>query len=475
MSILPSGRPARPFAARLQVLLAIVLVLPAAGRAALPADVPDQIAKIARDTLAATGVPSASIAIVYGDQIAYTRAFGDADVAPRREATPAMRYSIGSVSKQFTAAAILLLCEEGKLSLDDPVSRFLPNLTRANEVTVRQLLTHTSGYQDYWPQDYVPSNMLRPATSSQILDRWARIPLDFEPGTQWQYSNTNYVAAGLIVEQVSGQPLIAFLQQRIFSPLGMKSVLNIDRNRLTQADATGYQRFALGPLRVAPKEGPGWLYAAAELAMTAEDLAHWDLSLLQQKLLQPRSYREMTREQLLRNGASSGYGLGLFLGPVSGHRAWSHGGEVSGFVSDNIVLPDDHAAVVVLTNEDNSSAAATIAEKIAPLLFAPSPTASPAIQARDRSIFEKLQHGAIDPALFTENGRDYFTPEALADFATGLKPLGQPTEFNLVRQSIRGGMTTRVYDIKFTRKTLRLVLREMPDGKIEQYQISAED
>src|SRR4029453_17087809 len=132
--------------------------------------------------------------------------------------------SIGSISKQFTAAAILLLQEQGKLSLDDKVSKFIPDLTRANEVTIRQLLSHTAGYQDYWPQDYVMPIMLEPVTSQKILDIWARKALDFDPGTTWQYSNTNYVIAGLIVEQVAGMPFIGFLRQRVFSRLGLTRV-----------------------------------------------------------------------------------------------------------------------------------------------------------------------------------------------------------------------------------------------------------
>ena len=156
--------------------------------------------------------------------------------------------------------------------LDDPVARFVPDLTRAKEVTIRQVLSHTSGYQDYWPQDYVPPFMLQPVTANKILDLWARKPLDFDPGTQWQYSNTGYVIAGLIVERASGMPLLEFLSKHIFGPLEMKSVMNIDQERLTETDATGYTRYGLGPLRVAPKEGAGWLFAAGELAMPAEDL-----------------------------------------------------------------------------------------------------------------------------------------------------------------------------------------------------------
>ena len=179
-----------------------------------------------------------------------------------------MRYSIGSISKQFTAAAILLLQEQGKLSLEDPVGKYVPGLTRGNEVTIRQILSHTAGYQDYWPEDYLMTPMMKPTTAQQILDAWAKKPLDFDPGTQWQYSNTNYVIAGLIVEKVSGEKLLDFLGEHIFQPLSMKSVWNSDEEKLTSTDATPYVRAALGPLRPAPKEGRGWMFAAGELAMT---------------------------------------------------------------------------------------------------------------------------------------------------------------------------------------------------------------
>ena len=244
-----------------------------------------------------------------------------------------MRYSIGSISKQFTATAVLLLAEQGKLSLDDPVSRFVPNLTRGSEVTIRELLSHTSGYQDYWPQDYVPPFMLQPVTADKILDLWARKPLDFDPGREWQYSNTNFVIAGLIVEKASGEPLLQFLSEHIFVPLGMKSVMNIDQNRLTETDATGYLRYALGPPRLAPKEGKGWLFAAGELAMPAEDLARWDISMIDQTVLKPASYAQMETEVQLKNGLGTHYGLGVHVGQQFGQRQIDHGGEVSGFTA----------------------------------------------------------------------------------------------------------------------------------------------
>src|SRR5436189_1261277 len=232
-----------------------------------------------------------------------------------------MRYSIGSISKQFTAAALLLLQEQGKLSLDDKVAKFIPNLTRSKEVTIRQLLSHTSGYQDYWPQDYVMPVMLQQVTKEKILDLWARKPLDFDPGTKWQYSNTNYVIAGVIVEKASGKPLLQFLSEKVFVPLGMKSIYNTDQEKLSDSDPTGYLRYALGPLRPAPKEGKGWLFAAGELAMQARDLAKWDISMIDQKVMKPASYRELETEVLLKNGLGTHYGLGVDVASDAGHRA----------------------------------------------------------------------------------------------------------------------------------------------------------
>jgi CubicO group peptidase (beta-lactamase class C family) len=229
-----------------------------------------RIDSVVTSILAASGAPSASIAVVQNGRIVYENAYGSARIGV--PATPAMRYSIGSVTKQFTATAVLLLAEEGKLSIDDKVSKWLPDLTQADNVTIRQLLSMTAGYQDYWPQDYLFPAMLSPTTPRDILAKWARKPLDFKPGTAWQYSNTNYFAAGLIIEKASGMPLMEFLERRIFSPLRMTSVRNVDAAPLEDSDAGGYLRNALGPLRPSPKAAKGWLFAGG-IRMTAHDLA----------------------------------------------------------------------------------------------------------------------------------------------------------------------------------------------------------
>jgi CubicO group peptidase (beta-lactamase class C family) len=429
----------------------------------------------AEEVLAKTGVPSASVAIVEHGAIVYTHAYGKAKLHPPVPATPAMRYSIGSISKQFTAAAVLLLEQQGKLSVNDPVSKYLPDLTRANEVTIRMLLSHTSGYQDFWPEDYLMPPMREATTAQHILDVWGKKPLDFDPGTKWQYSNTNYVIAGRIVEQISGEPLMQFLQRYIFRPLDMRQVWNSDAEKLGETDAEGYIRYALGPLRPAPKEGRGWMFAAGELAMPAYDLAQWDISVMDRSLLNAKSYEEMFAPVMLKNGESSHYALGLFVRDTNGRIEYEHSGEVSGFVAENVVFPEEKAAIAVLTNQDASPAAAGIARALAPLVLGMQAGELPAAEKQAREIFTDLQQGRIDRSLFTPNCNAYFDQQALNDFRSSLAPLGAPASFKQTAQELRGGMTFRSFSVEFANspQKLRVTTYTMPDGKLEQYLVIA--
>jgi len=430
-----------------------------------------RIDQIAAGVMKQRGVPSASVAVVKGSKLVYTHAYGLAHISPDKPATADMRYSIGSVSKQFTAAAILLLQEEGKLTLDDPVGKYVPGLTRGDEVTIREILSHTSGYQDYWPEDYLMTPMMKPSTPQYIIDTWAKKPLDFEPGTQWQYSNTNYVIAGLIVEKVSGQRVMDFLADHIFHPLGMKSVWNSDEKKLTQTDATPYIRYALGPLRPAPKEGEGWMFAAGELAMTAHDLALWDISLMTQSVLKPESYKQMFTEVKLKNGQGTHYGLGVEVLNRNGHRDIEHSGEVTGFVSDNVVYVDDGVAVAVLTNHMESGAS-QIADLAAETVLGErrSPTEEQAL-----NIYRGLQKGQIDRSLLAPNLSDYFSAQALSDFKDSLGPLGEPLTFRQTGEMLRGGMTFRGYRVIYPTRGLRITTYTYPDGKLEQYLVGPAD
>jgi D-alanyl-D-alanine carboxypeptidase len=314
--------------------------------------------------------------------------------------------------------------------------------------------------------------MLKPMPPQEILNRWAKIPLDFEPGTKWQYSNTNFVIAAQIVEKITNKPFFDFLENNILKPLGLSSAVNFDKRKLTKEDPTGYMQYGLGPLRPAPDEGEGWMAGAGELAMTPRDLAKWDISMIKQSLLEPESYTQLETEVLLKNGAGTNYGLGVQIKMMDNHRIISHGGEVSGFTAYNAVFPDDSAAVVVLTNQDASPAANDIGSKIFSLLFKSQDTKTKMRTEQARKIFIGLQHGTIDRSLFTPDANAYFSEQALKDFQSGLDTLGVPDEFVQTAQRERGGMLLRLFRVEFQDRTLRVWTYEMPDGHLEQYQIA---
>ena len=459
------------------LVLAAVLALasvPVFANDALPHDLAVKIDKIANDTLAKSGVPSASIAVVRDGKLVYAKAYGDARFDPKTPATPTMRYSIGSISKEFTAAAILMLQQQGKLSLDDKIAKFFPDLTDADHVTIRQILSHTSGYQDFWPQDYLMPMMKQPTTPAHIMDVWAKKPLDFAPGSQWQYSNTGYVIAGAIVQKVTGQIPFEFLQQHVFSRLGITDAYDTNLHALPATDARGYSRFALGPLRPSQKEGVDWMFGAGELAMTASDLAKWDIAMIDQTLLQPASWHAMQTDVLLNDGLGSGYGLGVFVAKMDGHRMISHDGEVMGFTAGNYIFPDDKVAVVVLTNQDAVGTFGAIAKDVAKALFEVHDPAATKALAQAKAIFAGLQHGKIDRSLFTANANSYFDATALHDYQTSLAPLGKPESFTIRAARKRGGMQMRGYTLTFPKTRLAITTYVQPDGKLEQYIVAPE-
>ena len=284
-------------------------------------------------------------------------------------------------------------------------------------MTIRELLSHTSGYQDYYPLDYVAPFMTQKASPQHIVDTWAKKPLDFDPGTQWQYSNTNYTIAGLIIEKITGKPVFEFVRARILEPLGMHSPIDVDATPWSDEDATGYVRYALGPSRVAPGEAQGWMYAAGELGMTASDLARWDISLMNGTILKPASLKELTTEVHLKNGAGTGYALGLGVSNRNGHRKWAHGGGADGFISENFTLARRQD---LRDGSDQPGRSGAASDRLR--YRAHSDRAARTIRRprqrwhRVRGIFTGLQNGKLDRSLLSEDGNAYFTPAVIADF-----------------------------------------------------------
>lgn len=448
-------------------------------------------------------VPAISLAIVRHGQIAYLEAYGSAELPTvvghskttlqGRTANISTRFAIGSVSKEFTAAAILLLADRGKLSLDDTVSEYLPELTDAKQATIRELLSHTSGYRDYFLQEYIPEQMQRPTSVDTILKTWAERPLDFPPGQEWQYSGTNYVIAGRIVEKVTGEPYEKFLEDNILRPVGITGETFADHPGHPERNAVGYYRFALGPPRLAPLTGRNWLFAMADLEMTAKDVALWDISVMNRSLLSPASYQAMSFETKTTNGNVTGYGLGFFVRSIEGtdsnqHVMLHHPGEISGFRSHNFVLPDLKAAVVILTNAEYSDTTSELAEQLQSLVgIKPGDTSRSdtqvsstpraqmpkenAIEARAHRLMLDFAQGHVDRDDLAPDALATFTPEAVDDIRRSLAPLGDLQQVRLDSTQLRGGTKHYALTLVYQHRQLQIAEYDRLDGKIEQFLI----
>lgn len=460
-----------------KLLPAILAVLagPADAQQLTQAEI-SRIDQLVTSTLASTGVPSAEIAVVRKGSLVLNKAYGKAgEGLPAR---PDLPYQIASNSKQFTAMAILLLRDQGKLGLDDHVSKYLPGISGGDRITIRQLLSHTAGIQDFWPQDYLFAGMTVPTNPQHIVDKWAKTALDFAPGERWQYSNTGYVVAGMIAEKVSGEPLLTFLRQQIFTPLGMHPLDQDDTNR--PGFPSGYHRYALGPVRVAEPPARGWLYAAGQLSMTAADLARWNIARINRAVIPQRDWIEQETPVLRNDGRTNGYGLGIINHYGNERHVIDHGGEAVGFLTANAVYPDTHDAISVFTNADFSDATGTITEGIEKILLdTPEPMLSGESDrlADVRQILTGLVGGEPDRAKFTGNLNGYLNSTVLGDYRSSLNPLGQPIAITLNRPPrLRGGFVNRNYTLHYATKTLRLITYAEPgrDGRFEQFMIMPE-
>jgi D-alanyl-D-alanine carboxypeptidase len=254
----------------------------------------------------------------------------------------------------------------------------------------------------------------------------------------------------------------------------MDSAIDVTVQSLGPKDPAGYTRYALGPVREVGAEGKGWMWAAGELAMTASDLAKWDISLMKGSLLTPASLTALSTATLLKDGTTSNYALGLDVSQLAnGHRRWAHTGGASGFLSSNVTYPDDGMAITVLSNGEGA-AFSTIADDIEKLLLAT--TADPAAAsslARARQLFVGLQKGQLDRTTITADLSGFFSPQVLGDFASSLAPLGDVVSIRQSSKRDRGGMTHRKFVITTTsKKKLSVAAYVKSDGRFDQYLIS---
>lgn len=293
-----------------------------------------------------------SVAVAKNGRTIVAKGYGFADLENDVPATAETVYRIGSITKQFTSAAIMRLMEQGKLSLDDTLQKFLPQVpTQGNRVTVRHLLNHTSGIRSYtslgpkWQRvvrlDLVPDS---------LATLFANEPFDFKPGDAYRYNNSGYFLLGMIIEKLSGKSYGQYVQDEFFTPLGLKSTVYCEQAPLIKRRAQGYQPRPGVPFVNAEPLSMTHPYAAGSLCSTVTDLVTWTLALSSGKVVSPASYALMTTPGTLNDGKPITYGFGLGTGAVRGHRQVSHNGGINGFVSEVHHYPDDSVVTVVLTN-----------------------------------------------------------------------------------------------------------------------------
>jgi CubicO group peptidase (beta-lactamase class C family) len=299
-------------------------------------------------------IPGISLAVIRNGQIILARGYGLANVELQVPVRPQTIFQSGSMGKQFTAAAVMMLVEEAKLALDDKITKYFTGSPQVwQNVTVRHLLTHTSGMTDY-PADF---DMRRDYTEDELLQRIKTIPLAFQPGEKWSYSNLAYVMLGLLIHKVSGKFYGDFLQERVFSPLDMSTARVISEADIVPNRAAGY-RLVNGQLRNQDWVSPSLNTTAdGALYLTIYDMAKWDAALYTDKLLKKSSLEQMWTPVKLNDGKTYPYGFGWALGEVHGHRIVEHGGSWQGFKSYIARYVDDKMTVVLFANQARANQA----------------------------------------------------------------------------------------------------------------------
>ena len=310
--------------------------------------------------------PGATLIVVKDGKTVLRKAYGMADVGNEVAMKPGATLRLGSITKQFTAAGILMLAEEGKLSVSDPITKYLPDYpTKGKNITIEHLLTHTSGIVSYTGKQGFREQSNKNVTVAQMIDYFKDEPLEFEPGTRFAYNNSGYFLLGAIIEKVSGQSYAKFVEERIFAPLNMRYTGYEGQERDLTLRAAGHSK-EKGNFAPAPSLSMSQPYAAGALVSTVDDLAKWDAAIASGKLLKASSWAQAFTPYKLADGKSTGYGYGWQVGKVRGATEIAHGGGINGFSTYALRVPEQKLFVALLTNSDSGFVQpAVVAKRVA--------------------------------------------------------------------------------------------------------------
>ena len=384
---------------------------------------------VVQKAIDAKAIPAAGVAVVSDGKVVLAKGYGSADIDTTVAANENTAFQIASVTKQFTAAGILLLVEDRKLKLDDTLGKFVPDVPEKwSSITIRQLLNQISGIPNYTAGEKLVND--KSYAKAEILGLVKDAPLRFEPGTRWEYSNTNYFLLGMVIEKVSGKSYPDYMRERIFKPLGMTSTV-INTSGLTIKNAaTGYN-FAGGKWEKGKLDDPSQPFAAGAIVSTPADMAKWAIAVSEGKLLKKTSWDEAFAPGKLADGKPTNYGFGWETGKIGDVNYLAHSGGIGGFGSYHIRFPAENLSIVVLTNTPGR--ATGLAQEIAGV-YLPKVAATLAAQkaaqeaARNaapiadtdadttkfvRGIFEGLIKGEGDPAEFSADMQKVMFPDRI--------------------------------------------------------------
>lgn len=433
----------------------------------------DSLDDLAGAELKLRGIPGMSIAVVRNGRVEAVRGYGFADLEHKTPATPDTVYQLASVTKQFTASAVMLLVEEGRIGLDDPIRRHLPNLPEKwQDVTVRMLLNHTSGIPSYTSFPDLMRDPRRRFAPDEVVKTMAEKPLDFVPGTRFSYNNTGYYLLGHLLEKVSGKDYNTLLQERLFRSAGMTGT---QLNRLEDVipnRAGGYTRTPNGTAN-APQTHPSQPFSAGALVSTAADMAKWDIALTNGTVLKPSVLKQMWAPAALKGGGTSSYGFGWQLETMNGIPVISHGGGITGSSTYFMRVPSKNLSVIVLCNSDNGNATQT-ARKVA-ALYASELAQKPAAAVEDkhpeitRMLFATvaaIHKGTVKDTNFTPAFWKVVEPIFRGPAQQDLKQLGELKRLELLESRMQGENRMLRYRAEFANETAELKAVVTGDGKI---------
>jgi len=434
-----------------------------------------RIEEVVREEMSRQGVPGVSLAVVRRGSIAYAQGFGYANLEHNVPVRPETVFQSGSVGKQFTAAAVMMLVEQGRIALDDSIAKFIPEAPEQwRPISIRRLLTHTAGMTDY-PSDF---DFRRDYTEEELLKRAMQIPLAFAPGDTWSYSNLGYVTLGVLIHRITGEFYGDFLQERIFTPLGMTTARIISESDLVPNRAAGY-RIVRGELK-----NQGWVSptlnttADGALYLTTLDMAKWDAALYGERVLTKASLDQMWTPVKLNSGAAAPYGFGWSLGEVYGHRVIEHGGAWQGFKAYIARYVDDSLTIVAFANLAEARlntivgrVAATCDPELEPPEPKPIEDREPAVTALVARVLSGLASGTLTPEALTPGFAAELGPEQVEETGRLLRALGVRTGIALLARTEEPGVRSYRYIVRFAHDAVFCEVRVTASDKIAALEV----